>query len=1426
MQPSRPRVLPSVLLLTLAGLLLTLFGPFDLPLARAVANGEAANLVLGQPDLTTIASAAGMNGPYDVAVDPVSGKVFVADSSNHRVLRFASAASLANGAPAEGVLGQANFTCTWPNRTGWVDVNTLRFPNGVAVDSTGTLWVADSGNNRVLRFDNAASKGDGADADGVLGQADFTSNWANRDGGTVAANTLSRPQRVAVDGTTLWVADSSNHRVLRFATTTSPFNGADAVGILGQADFISNWANRGGGTTTAANTLNNPIGVTVDSTGTLWVADAWNNRVLRFDNAASKTASANDANGVLGQAGFTSGWSNRGSGAATNTLNNPIGVTVDSTGTLWVADTYNNRVLRFDNAASKTASANDANGVLGQADFTSYWSNRDGPVAANTLYLPDGVAVSGDGTLLVADTNNNRVLRFSSATTKNDGAAADGVLGQADFTSNASTVTANRLHLPDGVAVDPTTGKVFVADSNNSRVLRFASAASLANGAAAEGVLGQADFTSYWSNRDNGVVAANTLNYPVAVTVSGDGTLWVVDSGNNRVLRFASAASKGNGADADGVLGQANFTSNLANRDGAVAANTLSYPYAVAVDSNGTLWVSDGNNHRVLRFDNAVTKNLDAGADGVLGQADLTSNVANRNSTVDANTLNYPGGVAVESDGTLWVADTSNNRVLRFDNAAGKTAAANAADGVLGQADLMNNYANRDSVVAANTLDNPYAVAVDSNGTLWVADTYNHRVLRFASAASKPAGAPADSVLGQTDGAGYLFNGGGSATANTLYHPDGVAVSGDGTLWVADTYNNRILRYGTATNADLSGLVLSSGPLTPSFDAATHDYTATVPFIVSTLIITPTVSDTNATVTVSGTLATTPVTLTVGANAIPVVVTAQDRTTTKTYTVTVTRAASTNADLSGLVLSSGPFSPTFDAAAQDYTATVPYTVTSLTVTPTVSDTNATVTVSGTDATTPVTLTVGANAIPVVVTAQDTTITKTYTITVTRDAAATNADLSDLVLSSGPFSPSFDAATQDYTATVNTASITVTPTLSDSINATVTVSGTSATTPVRVSLVLGANVIPVVVTAQDTTITKTYTITVTRTSTDANLSNLELSSGSLTPGFVATTQDYTATVPYTVSTLTITPTVSDGTASVKVNGGTATSGRSTMISGLIVGTNPITVEVTAQDTSTKIYTVIVTREAATGNANADLSNLMLSSGTLSPTFAAAKTSYTVAVSNSVASLTVTPTISDTNATVKVRGVTVASGRASSSITLTVGVNVIPVVVTAADGTTTKTYTVSVTRAGTADVGLGQAYKLVKGTGTQAVSLAAISNTLTLTITVSNVGPDAVTGIGVTDSFPAAAAGTVWTWTCVGAGGAVCGNASGTGNLNETLGLLPKDGSVTFVVKGSLLNPNNWSNTPRLITPTGVTNSASGNPPVIVGNFLTFVPLIAR
>ncbi|WP_417913904.1 InlB B-repeat-containing protein [Candidatus Electronema sp. JM] len=358
--------------------------------------------MLGQPDFTTarncdIEECNGtdrMYRPQAVAVDPTTGKVFVADSSNNRVLRFASGAALANGAAAEAVLGQPDFvTTTWATTS----AASMAGPQAVAVDAEGRLWVADTWNFRVLRFDNAASKVNGANADGELGQLDFT-------GGLVRL--------------------------------------------------------------TSQKSIGQPSGLAIDVEGRLWVAEYYYNRILRFDNAASKANGAN-ADAVLGQVDFTSD----ADAIGRNKMDSPVGITITATGALFVSDSRNHRILRFDNAADKGNGA-DADAVLGQADFIS---NVVGYQARNGLYYPAGVSYDNEGRLYVADGdgNNNRVLIFNNAAAKANGADADNVLGQPDFTTATLNLSASGLSTPLSVFADNAGGALWVADRDNNRVLRY-----------------------------------------------------------------------------------------------------------------------------------------------------------------------------------------------------------------------------------------------------------------------------------------------------------------------------------------------------------------------------------------------------------------------------------------------------------------------------------------------------------------------------------------------------------------------------------------------------------------------------------------------------------------------------------------------------------------------------------------------------------------------------------------------------------------------------------------------------------------------------------------------------------------------------------------------------------------------------------------
>ncbi len=208
---------------------------------------------------------------------------------------------------------------------------------------------------------------------------------------------------------------------------------------------------------------------------------------------------------------------------------------------------------------------------------------------------------------------------------------------------------------------------------------------------------------------------------------------------------------------------------------------------------------------------------------------------------------------------------------------------------------------------------------------------------------------------------------------------------------------------------------------------------------------------------------------------------------------------------------------------------------------------------------------------------------------------------------------------------------------------------------------------------------TYTLNTVTPSSDATLSNLIISSGTLTPSFTASNISYTASINNSASTVTVTPTVNQANATVKVNGTAVNSGTASGNINMAVGANTITVAVTAQDTTTvKTYTIVVTRAAAL-SSDATLSNLVISSGTLTPSFTASNISYTASINNSASTVTVTPTVNQANATVKVNGTAVNSGTASGNINMAVGANTITVAVTAQDTTTVKTCTIVVTRA---------------------------------------------------------------------------------------------------------------------------------------------------
>jgi sugar lactone lactonase YvrE len=641
---------------------------------------------------------------------------------------------------AVAVYGQSGNFTTAVSSSG-ISATSLSVPDGIVSDSGGNLYVADTANNRILYYPAGSTT-----ATRVYGQGgSFTSNTANNGG--VSANSLSGPLGLALDSSgNLYATDFANSRVLYY-----PAGSTTATRVYGQGgSFTGNTANNGG---VSANSLNSSIGIALDSSGNLYIADNANYRVLYYP-AGSTTATR-----VYGQGGsFTSATGNNG-GVSANSLNGVSGVVLDSGGNLYVGDFGNNRVLYYP-AGSTTATR-----VYGQGgSFTSNTANNGG-VSATSLSGPYSVVLDNGGNVYISDGTNHRVLYYLSGST-----TATRVYGQGgSFTSNTANnggVSANSLYRPYLIALD-SGNNLYVADSKNNRALYFAAGSTTATQ-----VYGQAGV--YTTNIANTSINASTLSGPFGTAVDSSGNLYIADTANNRVLYYAAGSTT-----ATRVYGQGgNFTLGTVN-NGGISANSLYGPSGVALDSGGNLYISDSSNNRVLYYPSGSTT-----ATRVYGQGgSFTSNSAN-NGGISANSLNAQIGLALDSGDNLYVADSSNNRVLYYPS--GSTTATRVY-GQLGS--FISNIVNIAGLGNA-TLSSPTGVAVDSSGNVYVADYGNNRVLYFSSSSTIST-----KVLGQLGSfISNIVNSGG-VSASSLSGPLGLGLDSQNNLYVADSGNHRALYY-------------------------------------------------------------------------------------------------------------------------------------------------------------------------------------------------------------------------------------------------------------------------------------------------------------------------------------------------------------------------------------------------------------------------------------------------------------------------------------------------------------------------------------------------------------------------------------------------------------------------------------------------------
>lgn len=350
-----------------------------------------------------------------------------------------------------------------------------------------------------------------------------------------------------------------------------------ATVVIGQSDMNSGAPNAGGSTGPAG--LSTPVSA---GAGAYYLPDLGNHRILGFD--AIPTSNGASATFVVGQPDFTSNTS----GTTAQRFNFPHGCMVAG-GKLFLADDSNNRVLIWNSLPRSNVPADV---VVGQTDFVTGTGN----ISASKMGNPQSVWSDGQR-MVVVDSDNNRILIWNTIPTTN-GAAADVVVGQPDFVTSTSGLSASKFDIPQSVWSDG--HRLAVADYNNNRVLIW-NTIPAANGASADVVVGAPDFVTA-----GGGATASTFDSPTGAVSDGK-SLFVADEENHRVMIFTPFPTT-NGAAASRVLGQADFTHSAYNDDdqdgtpdGSPSARVLYWPEEIRI-SGRQLLVADSGNHRVLVF--------------------------------------------------------------------------------------------------------------------------------------------------------------------------------------------------------------------------------------------------------------------------------------------------------------------------------------------------------------------------------------------------------------------------------------------------------------------------------------------------------------------------------------------------------------------------------------------------------------------------------------------------------------------------------------------------------------------------------------------------------------------------------------------------------------------------------------------------------